>query len=450
MNCSPYHPKILNVLTVGYLLLLIYASLIPYDFTTNIDLHWQINQALHSWPVNPYARVSGSDILSNLILYIPLGALLATHFSLKQKTKRISFTAALFICIATSFSVETMQIFSPMRTASITDLLMNSISGAVGACAGTLCGITLWQLINRNLHLRRRNNPIDILTLLFAILLAADALSPYLPTLLLSQVWRSIKASHFDPIIGFAQHPWHWWVVTHIMVYMVFTLMISQWQVRGDTKAGSINAGVFCALFAIILECGKIFIASRVMNSGNILANLCGILLAMLLLHFWSYPLSRTIRLSLSILGLTVYILYIAWIPFNFTYSAEILTKNLPHGVEFLPFYHYAMGASLNHVRLFVQTIILSTALVYFVRMLFQHSERHWFHISVALLIGGVMGILQEGGQLFLPSRTSSMTDVYCYMLGGLLATRIPLLYQHRHEYIPGRVAGGKAKDEAR
>jgi VanZ family protein len=322
-----------------------------------------------------------------------------------------------------------MQLFSSLRIASVTDLLMNSISGAVGACAGTLCGIRVWRHFNTSLNLRRQNNPIDILTLLFGGLIAADSLSPYLPTLLLSQVWRSIKASNFDPIAGLAQHPWHSWLVTHVMVYMVFTLMVSQWQVRGNLKVGILNTGVVCGLFALILECSKLFIASRVMNSGNIVANLCGILLAALLLRFWPHPVSSRVRLSLGILGLTAYILYIGWEPFNFTYSPETFATNLPHGVEFLPFYHYAMGASLNHVRLFVQTIIFSTALIYFVRLFLNHTGQHGRHIFIGILISGGIGILQEGGQLFLPSRTPSMTDIYCYMLGGLLATRVPLFY---------------------
>jgi len=443
MIYSKNQQKILSFSTIGYLLLLVYASLIPYDFSTDIDLHWRINQALHSWPINPYARVSGSDILSNIILYIPLGALLATHISLKKRAKWKTFTATLLICIATSFSIETAQIFSHVRIASITDLLMNSISGALGACAGTLCGIRGWQRLSTSLELRRQSNPIDILTLLFAGLLAADALSPYRPTLLLSQVWRSIKASHFDPIAGFAQHPWHSWLTTHVMVYIFFTLMASQWQVRKNSKAGILHAGVLCGLFAVIIECGKLFIASRVMNTANIVANVCGILLAAMLLRFWRQPVSSTTRLVLGIIGLSTYILYIGWTPFNFTYSAEAFAASLPRGVEFLPFYHYAMGASLNHVRLFVQTIIFSAVLIYFVRLLLNSTGHSRRHIFVALAISGGIGILQEGGQLFLPSRTSSLTDVYCYLLGGILATRIPLVLYLQGEH-------GKVKHEVR
>jgi VanZ family protein len=427
--------RILGILAFGYFILLVYASLMPYDFHTGIDFQWHINQALHAWPVNPYARVSGSDILSNLILYIPLGALFATYFSAKKYARWKTFSASLLICIATSFSIETVQLFSTLRTASITDLMMNSISGTIGAAAGTLCGFPLWQNISASLELRRQSNPIDILTLLFTGLLVADALSPYLPTLLLSEVWHSIKTSYFNPIAGFAQHPWHWWLVTHVMVYIIFTWMVSQWQMREDSKAGVLHAGLFCSLFTIIIECSKIFITSRVVNTANIIANSGGILLAVIILHLWRHPASSKTRLVLGITALSIYILYIGWTPFNFAYSAEAFAANLPHGVEFLPFYHYAMGASLNHVRLFIQTIIFSAALIYFVRLLLKHTGYSRSHIVLAILISGGIGLLQEGGQLFLPSRTPSMTDIYCYMLGGLLASRIPLVEDRKAKH---------------
>jgi VanZ family protein len=93
------------------------------------------------------------------------------------------------------------------------------------------------------------------------------------------------------------------------------------------------------------------------------------------------------------------------------------------------------MGASLNHVRLFIQTIIFSAALIYFVRLLLKHTGYSRSHIVLAILISGGIGLLQEGGQLFLPSRTPSMTDIYCYMLGGLLASRIPLVEDRKAKH---------------
>ena len=426
-----YGSRLLIILACVYFFLLVYASLMPYDFHASVDIRWVINKALHAWPVNPYARVSGSDILSNLILYIPLGTLLATHWASKHGYKLRAFCVALVLCSLTSLLIETVQIFLLSRTASITDFIMNTISGALGAFAGARWGAVFWQKTLTALQQRQKNSPLDLLTLIFGGLLAADALAPFLPTLLLRQVWRNLKASQFNPIAGFSLHPWHWWLVTHVLPYLVFTLLVAQWSKRDNLKPGAVNAALFCGMFAALLEPAKLFITSRVMNMSTLVANFSGILVATALLFMWRRPLSREFRLTLGLLGVMGYILYLGWQPFNFQFNAEMLSAKLPHGVEFLPFYHYAMGASLNHIRLFLQTILLSTTWVYFYRLRFPALDRHGLRLPLVLLLTGAIGTLQEGGQLFLPSRTPSMTDIYCYMFGGLLAARLPLLSAH-------------------
>ncbi len=424
-------------LTFGYLLLLVYASLMPYDFSSKIDAYWVLKRALRAWPVNPHARISGSDVLSNLLLYIPLGVLLTTTARNRGLGKLRAFLMAFVLCFCTSVSVETLQIFSMSRTSSITDLLMNTISGALGAGFGVLWGNSLWQRANLELRSRCQRSPLDLLTLVFAGLLAADAMAPFMPTLLLSQVWHSLKASEFNVLAGFSHHPWHWWLVTHILVYMVFTILTAQWQRQDTTRLGVYKAAIICSLFTLVLETGKIFIASRVMSLSNLSANLSGILLATLMLRSTIPALTRKSKLNLGIFGTVIYILYLGWVPFDFHFDIKLITQKIPRGIELLPLYHYAMGASLNHVRLFVQTILLSVTLAYFVRLRFGIWDRSISNVVLAVILTGLLGVLQEGGQLLLVSRTTSMTDIYSYMLGGALSMWIPLFNGHNAELCP-------------
>lgn len=430
MSDSESNTKTLTNLSVFYLILLLYACLMPYDFSTNIDLQWEIKRALHSWPVNPHGHVSGSDVLSNLLLYIPLGALLTTRWRLKNKNRLLTFVTAVCCCSITSFFVESTQLFSIFRTSSITDFIMNTISGILGSFIGVLWGVSMWQRLVASLQYRKKHAPADLLTLLFAALLAADALAPFLPSILLKDVWRSVKAANFNPVAGFYFHPWHEWLVTHILVYVVFTLLAAQWE-KSTTRLGLLKAALFCALFSLMLEGGKLFIASRTMNASNLVANYAGIFIAIILTWWWRRPLPRRLKLNLGIAGLVFYLLYLGWFPFNFTYNSEMIRAKFPHGVEFLPLYHYVMGASLNHLRLFIQSVVLSMTLIYLLRLRLWKADNLTLSLPLVLLLSGALGILQEGGQLFLPSRTPSMTDIYCYMLGGVLATRIPLLIEH-------------------
>ena len=420
---------ILAGLALGYFLLLVYASLMPYDFTFAIDFSRVFDRALNHWPINPHARISGSDIVSNLILYIPLGFLVAAHLNNKWTSWfKCCFFAAIF-CSLTSLAVETAQAATLSRTASATDWLTNTVSGLTGSYFGARYGRQAWKKWCNWFHERRHNNPIDIFTLFFAALIAADALTPFLPTLLLSQIWRSLKTSKFNIIDGFSQHPWHWWLVNHIFIYMILMILITHWGSRNKKQLSRFHAATISFLFAATLELGKLFIASRVMNLSNLLTNGIGILLAVLVLKFWKTKLHRNSRLNLGILALIIYVLYLGWTPFNFQFNLETLTKKLPTWVEMLPFYHYAMGASLNHIRLFLQTVLLSGTLIYFLRLRYPQLDKYRFKFALSLLLTCILGLSQEGGQLFLPTRTPSMTDVYCYMIGGVLAILIPQIH---------------------
>lgn len=422
--------RILKITLAIYTGLLIYASLMPYDFSPSVDQHWVLQRALNQWPINPQAHISGSDLLSNLLLYIPLGLLLASLLSKSGKKWLWPCSISLLVCFWTSLIIETAQAFTLSRTASIADLITNSLSGLLGSVLGARYGRGTWELFYNWLSIRWRYHPRDILTLFLVTLLSADALTPFLPTLLLSQVWRSIKRSHFNPLAGLTLHPWHWWLVHGVLVYFLLTLLASYWNGK---RIPTFYLVTISSLFATALEIGKIFIVSRSLNLANIVAALIGIILATMLTGMRrDNPISNRVLLKFGLLLLFIYIFYLAWFPFDFHYDQEMISQKLPRPVELLPFYHYAMGASLNHVRLFVQTLVLSATLVYLVRFNYpgiDKSARKWIS---ALAAPGLIGLLQEGGQLFLASRTPAMTDIYCYMMGGVIATLLPL--QRRNE----------------
>ncbi len=418
--------SILASLALGYFLLLVYASLMPYDFNFAIDFNSALNRAFSHWPINPHARVSGSDIVSNLILYIPLGFLVAAQLNSKWTSWFKCYFLAAFFCSITSLAVETAQAATLSRTASATDWLMNSVSGIIGSYIGARYGQWSWNKSCAWIGARWQNSPLDIFSLLLAALIAADSLAPFLPTLLLSQLWRSLKTSKFNIIAGFSQHPWHWWLVNHIFIYMILTILAAHWGNQNRKRPDILRIGLICGLFAALLEFSKLFIASRVINLSDLLTNWIGILLALFLLRFWRTKFQYNLKLDLGILALIAYILYLGWTPFNFQYNLETLTEKLPTWIEMLPFYHYAMGASLNHIRLFLQILLLSGTLIYLLRLRHPQLDSLRLKFAIVLLITAGIGILQEGGQFFLPSRTPSMTDIYCYMIGGIMAIFLP------------------------
>jgi VanZ family protein len=267
--------------------------------------------------------------------------------------------------------------------------------------------------------------PLDIAAIVFMGLLAADAMAPFMPTILLKEVWHSLKRSHFDVGAGLALHPWHWWVVTRIMVYGALTMLLAAWGRRRADLQKWVGAAFVAGCFALGLELVKPMIVSRSINAANVVIAWFGCFLGILAGAGFAKKAGTNRKVEIGMVALLVYLVYLAWTPFHFSWDPERLEKVLSSPVQLLPFYHYAMGAELNHARLFVQSVFLLAILVFLFRVRFGWFEDTRKGITTAALSAGVLGLVLEGGQIFLPSRTPSMTDVYCFALGGGLGAWI-------------------------
>jgi hypothetical protein len=74
------------------------------------------------------------DLLSNLLLFAPAGALLVVQ--LGERRQRV--LAAALVCAALSFAVEFAQLWIPTRVPSLYDLLCNTLGGSMAA-GGVAC-----------------------------------------------------------------------------------------------------------------------------------------------------------------------------------------------------------------------------------------------------------------------------------------------------------------------
>ena len=401
----------------AYGLLLIYASLMPFDFSSNINFEREIRHFWIQWPVNPGGRISGSDLLSNLVLYMPLGWMVCVRLRLKGAG---FFPAAFFsivLCSCISIFVEIMQMFSFSRVASGADWVLNTISGFAGSITGAIFGKKIWIRFIKWLEKTWKENPSAIAGLIIIILIAADSLSPFLPSIKLKDIWRSIKGSNFDLIKGFSVHPWHWWLVLRVFVYAVLTLIAIKWEKRKNY----LKAVFLVISFLAVLECSKLFILSRYFNTANIASGIAGCILGSAVSMAISRKLSLNTKLSGSIIFLILYIFYLAWFPFEFSWNLEQASISFPGLIRFIPLYDYAMGATLNHARLFIQSIFLQGLLIYLLRLRFGWFEKPGKGVFQAMLLCGLSGFIQEAGQIFIVSRTSSPTDIYCFAIGGIL-----------------------------
>lgn len=436
-RCPPSPPpdrstvRLLSILCGAYVLLLFYASLMPFDFT--VDQAWvdaQLRRAWQFWPFERVLHTSRADMLSNVMLYVPLGLLVAARLALNPRRPRwVALLTGVAVCGAASLLVELGQVFSTSRIASATDFLMNLAGGSAGAAAGALLGARGWLALTARIHRRHAERPLALVAALLLVVLAVDAVYPLLPTLDVGTIKHNLKDSVVSLESGFSRHPWHHWVVRRVGVYGVLTLLLGASMQRA-TRQRWIKAAVLVVCFATAAEVVKPFIVSRNANAANVVSSAGGALLGLVLGPVLVGRLSPRLKVLLPVTLLAGYLVYVEWTPFVFTWDPSRVADRMPTGAEWLPLYHYAMGGRAEDVRLFLRTIVIVGTLTYAVMCRWRRdaeSNRSGAILKAALL-AGCFGLFLEVGQFFL-DRVPSTTDVFCFAVGGGLGSWVHASY---------------------
>ena len=118
-----------------YGLLIFYITTVPFDFkisTKNIAEEWQQAEKIPFLRAN-HQHASGSDLLSNFLLFVPLGFLL---FGLRRRHTFRSVIAVTATGFAYSLFIESFQLLLDDRYTSVNDLMMNTLGTAAGAFLG--------------------------------------------------------------------------------------------------------------------------------------------------------------------------------------------------------------------------------------------------------------------------------------------------------------------------
>src|SRR5258708_7355530 len=114
-----------------YATLIVYASLYPFS-------GWRV-PGVPAWAflLLPWWHWwTAFDLISNLLGYMPLGALLFGAMVRSGSSVRRALVLTALLGTGLSLSMETLQNFLPHRVASNVDLGLNSIGTALGALIG--------------------------------------------------------------------------------------------------------------------------------------------------------------------------------------------------------------------------------------------------------------------------------------------------------------------------
>ncbi len=173
---SRWRPSPAVVMLVLWGLFIIYGTTLPFDFSASGE---QVRERLQRLAAHPWHIGSKTDVVSNVLLFMPWGFLLAIW----RARRGTSFVAALILALLSaallSASVELAQLFCPSRITSFVDLATNTFGSMLGMFIGWPLALRVWPKLSIGLRQMVGSRPLAACALATAGALVFAGLSPF-------------------------------------------------------------------------------------------------------------------------------------------------------------------------------------------------------------------------------------------------------------------------------
>ncbi len=254
----------------------VWGSLFPFDFhrvpISEMTRFWSAWTTAASWSL--------TDLLSNVLLFVPIGlclAAVAQHRGATRGTGKRAVAAVLGVGAALSVGIELAQTFVSWRTPSIVDVAAES--------AGLAGGIALWRYINVELDalvsgiaaaIYRAKRTERVLL----VYCAAFALAWWLPAdFTLRPAEISDKFEHERLLLPFAASP-DAATSAELVMTAVAALPLGVAAVLCGcdlrTRRSVVSGAAMAATFLVVLELGQVPVFSRTTDGTELLAAVVG------------------------------------------------------------------------------------------------------------------------------------------------------------------------------
>lgn len=435
--------RYVGLLTILAILFVLQAGLVPFDFVG--DHPDAGSTAFFGAKVTP---LTFPDIVSNLFLYVPLGALLYWALSLILRSRTLVLPVTIVIAAALSGAIEWIQAYSPVRVSSIIDFVSNVLGASLGATVSWLCrsvgrrslGAALFELHER---------PQAVLLKTYCLILVVFAAIPFSFSFDTSRLKRAVKSANFVPFragkmdealtdevlargdfTAYSHLKWQrmkrWsrWAAECASFVVLAWLWLS--VVRYDYGFGRWAAKVLVfwlgGTFAVGLSALQFPIISRACDVTDILFRLLGLWLGLVTVSIYLRDSGRITpalqaqawqRLAkVGCAAAAGYIFYAGLIPLTFDLGSDGPAESFA-SKAFLPFYGYfiarfdlMMDDAMEKFACYaVFAALLATC---WTRMTGAGHRSRPLAIATA---GVAISVVIELFQMFIPVRVTSLTD---------------------------------------
>jgi glycopeptide antibiotics resistance protein len=421
-------------LALIYAVVTVFASLVPLEYQPQTTE--EVSRKLAKVREDGIQFESMSDWVTNVVLFIPLGYLLAAAFAVDRPgAGPLVAVVVMALCALLSASIEFTQLFFPPRVTSLNDVVAETAGGTIGALMWLLLGQQLTQWARRDeWGLGGGVFPVELLPCCLLALTLIQLLPLHL-SIEPGELYRKYKGGHvriasFIPWPGAAAVAFR--ELQNIFLFLPIGVLLSGLNPRrwGQWTHWSWVLGV-----ALLLVGAIKFIQFFELFSNSYLSDV--ILYALAILLGWAlgvtarmfstsrgtpaYRGARRPRRELVIAALMAWLVAVAflnWYPEAQGGLVEEDALERLSKISLIPFLDYWEGDYFKSLELFVKRLALYVPVGLLLPLALGWEPKKSMTICVISLVV-VWAVVVEIGQAFVPGRLPSVTDVLVESIGA-------------------------------
>ncbi len=355
---------------------IVYGSLYPFVFRAhgNGGLGVAIAALLATW-ATPTGR---GDIISNVLLYVPLGLFAVNALAGLPRALRVALATALGLVICTA--VELIQFYEAARDSTMSDVYCNT----VGTLLGAIAGVALHRGIKLPFVGQVAWQPFPVL------LLAAWGgyrLYPYVPTIDLHKYWDALKPLVFSPTLTAVD------LYRHTATWLVLAVLL-------EALFGTHRRRLLFMLLVPAVLFARILIIGTILSPAEV----AGGALALLL---WLAVLSHVpVRVGIVALLFIGVVVIQSLAPFQFQSSARAF--------GWIPFLSFMRGAMETNVLSMFEKVFTYGSLLWLL-------TRAGLSLGVATAVSAALVFALRYAQVYMPGRSAEITDFAMVLVLALM-----------------------------
>lgn len=363
-----------------------------------------------------------TDIMGNILLFIPVGMLLLAWLYFNKSHKNLLLKAVLY-GIITSLCIEFLQLFFKYRITSVHDIITNTIGAFLGAVSALVLIKRYFNIAVSLLNTWLLNKQWQLIAGLFIGSICLEAIMPmdfirqtqHLPWLIQTFKWNLFHSFSIA----------EWLIVFLRFAVLAFVLRLS-WN--EEKKYGVAYLFWMVVLASMIFQLFHAFQKTRISDLQLIFISVSGFFVAWYLIS----NIKNAHKPKSFVIILSLYALAVRLLPFSLNLAGfeEMTVKN------FIPFYHYYKVTSIWNLYDILEAFLFGY--LFFWGLLMAEIK----HLNNAkwkkVIIAAIFFILLELSQIWNHLHLFDITDLIFTSLGILIAFNLNayrafLIKQHLH-----------------